>query len=229
MEASVAGTGQGDGGQDGGAEAQPQYVTSDQFDSFVQSQQEMQEMLRNAQFSNQQQQQQTQPTQEAEPEAAPELDLSFLEDAGYDSQDTAERLMGAFGQQIEQATKPLIQRLEQQDQMIREQRYERDAEALVAELPELAKPEVQQQVLGLASELIQTNNWSEDLLHDPKFWRVAYFAAKAADTANSEGSEQPNAAHLEGGGGATPASAQVDPAQLIAEQPREGRAAFPWL
>lgn len=221
MEASQAG--QAAQGDNGAAESGPQYVTSEQFNqAMTQNAEQLREMLPQVLQEYLPQQQQG---QEGEPEAEPDFDLSFLEDSGYDPAETAERLAQGFDQRMEQAIKQATEPLQQQ---IQEQQYAREAEALVAEIPELAEPEVQQEVLGLARDMIDNNGWPQDLLHDPKFWRVAYFARQTANAANQEGSEQPSAAHLEGGGGATPASAQVDHAQLIVDAGRGGRSALPF-
>jgi hypothetical protein len=49
-----------------------------------------------------------------------------------------------------------------------------------------------------------------ELANKPWFWRLTYMAGRAAEAANEEGGETPQAAHLEGGGGARPGGQQVD-------------------
>jgi hypothetical protein len=78
----------------------------------------------------------------------------------------------------------------------------------------MAQEEVANAVIKTAGELAQQLGKPE-LANEPKFWRVAYMMGKAAEAANSEGRDAPNAAHLEGGGGATPAGSQVNWADMI--------------
>jgi hypothetical protein len=218
MEASQA-TAQG--GEAAAESAEQQYVTADQFNALTAGQDELKQALQTIA----QQVQQPQPTPEAEPQV-PEMDLSFLEDDGYDDTQVAERLAQTFQQQVDAA---IQQRVEPLQQQIQEQQHEREAQALVDEFPELATKEVQDEVLGLASELIQTNGWPQEMIHDPKFWRMTYMTAKAVKAANAEtGAESRAAAHLEGGGGATPAGSQVDPAQAIIDAGRSGRSVLPF-
>lgn len=223
MEASQAGlAGQGDGGQaEGGGEA-PAYVTADQlaehFGQFTQSQQQMLGELK-ASLTPQQ--------EDPEPQAEePGYDFSQFDEAGYDPEAFAEQMAGMFDQRLEQRVQERLGPLEQR---LQEQEYDRKADLLAEEIPELRDENVLRETLTTAQELLAQNpSWDQNLINDPSFWRMAHFARRAADIANREGAETPSAAHLEGGGGATPASTQVDLSQRILNAGGGGRSVLPF-
>jgi hypothetical protein len=58
---------------------------------------------------------------------------------------------------------------------------------------------------------------------------LVYMAGRAADSANQEGSQESNAATLEGGGGAVPGGGgQVDLGDLIVNGGPRGRSVLPF-
>lgn len=67
------------------------------------------------------------------------------------------------------------------------------------------------------------------MVNNAGFMRLIRLAAAGAEAAQSEGSEQPDAAHLEGGGGATPAGgSQVDLGDQIVGAAGSGVDKLPW-
>lgn len=134
------------------------------------------------------------------------MDLSFLgDDQGYDPAAAAQQLQSAMAREIDSRLKPLQ---EQYDNRIGEIERENQANALVAEFPDIAETETSQRVVKLAAEFAEQLG-QPDLANNPKMWRIAYMVGRAAEAANSEGAEPSSAAHLEGGAGATPAGSQV--------------------
>lgn len=222
MEGSVAagGQGQGAGGDAGGqGDAQQQQQVQQQspaellgFDpqallgqlEQVQSGQEgLRELLQAQQ-------------QGGEEEADQGFDLSFLDPmSGLDPQQMgqqlqtllrgeAERIADQRVQQIvQERIDPLVQRLDEGDrtQMLRD---------LTAEFPEIAEPEMAQQVVGLSTQIVQAYGWPQEMAADPRLWRLAYLAGRAADAHNEEeqGGADPVTALLEGGRGPMPGGGQ---------------------
>jgi hypothetical protein len=210
MEASQAGLagGNGDAGQQGEAQGGGGADLSqfgDTLSQLAQTQQEMKDFLS------------SQPWQPPQPDPEPEPDplAGLFEDpAGpdpYDPQQFASALDKALDQRLQASIKPAMERAEAAERAVQEYRTEAEAQALVQEFPELGNPETQKQVFGLAQEIITANGLPQELMDKPAFWRMTYLTAKAAEQANTEqaGAVSPGqAAHLEGGAGATPGGAQ---------------------
>lgn len=138
------------------------------------------------------------------------LDLSFLEEmpAAAEAEDPAQ-FTAQLGQVLAQAVQQGVQ--QQMGQIVQplqtqlsEMQQANAAADLAEEFPALADPGTAQEVMGLASQLAQANGQPE-LGDQPWFWRLTYMAAEAAAAANDAGGNaDPNAAHLEGAGGALP-------------------------
>jgi hypothetical protein len=202
-------------GQNGGGEgdaqqqqAQPDFgALSQQLEQLAGGQEELRQFLASNPAFQQQEQQ-----EEAEP-ASPEVDLSWLDpaDPTYDPEQMSQRLTDSVGQYVQQAiqqgTAPVM---EQMQDMQREQAAER----LVNEFPDLRDQQVAEEVVRASHEYAGALGMPQ-LGNDPGFWRLVYLSGRAIDSAQKEGSGDPGAAHLEGGGGANPGSAQVDPADVI--------------
>lgn len=154
------------------------------------------------------------------------LDLSFLDDDQAMSADPAalaqqlqETINQHSSQQVQQALQPLVQQLT-------EVRTRLDAADLVGEFPELGSEEQAQRVVQAAQEWA-TNIGQPELASNPMVWRMVYMASKAAESANNEGSDDPGAAHLEGGSGAAPGgNSQVDLGDLIVNAGSNARLPF---
>lgn len=218
-DAAAAGNGQaqGDGGE---AQQGPDLagITS-QLEALTGGHEELRQLLQSAPWAQAE-------TQAAE-EADPGLDLSFLQeyqDPAADPQNLAEQLQPAIEQLVQQRLQAAIGPVQQQ---VEQQRIQSEAEALVGEFPEMGDPEKAQQVVALARELAEELGQPQ-LANEPKFWRQAYMVGRAVDQTNNEGRNVPNAAHLEGGGGATPAGSQVDPGDLIVQAGRGGSSVLPF-
>lgn len=229
-QAATNGDGQGEGqgqGPDVAALAEQlgaNTASVEELRGFIQSQQELL---------------QSQPwaAQQGEGEGEPEgYDLSFLDpsEPGFDPE-TAAQQFGALVQQAaqDQAKQMLQEQIDPLRNDMTEMRHEREVRDLVAECPELADPEVAKKVAGeggLADQMAQDLGMPA-LAQEPKFWRLAYFAGRAAEAANAEGGESPQAAHLEGGGGAAPAGGSQgnDFVQMLDDAAGGGRkAALPF-
>jgi hypothetical protein len=217
MEASGASpAGNGQGGDAGPAEGQGQGFDPGQISETLQGLQGSQEQLRQ-QFSDFMEQQpwQQQEQEPGEPEPDPSMDLSFLGDPMLAPEQQAERLTQAFDQRVEQRAQQMLeQQLSPLREGLDEMRLERGAEQLVSEFPEMADPQV-------ANEVVQAAHQYADLLGQPELasntalWRLVYMAGRAADMHSQEGADAPGAAHLEGGAGAAPGGSQVDLGDLI--------------
>ena len=172
---------------------------------------------------------------QGEPEADPEpLDLSFLmDDPGFDPQQMSQRLGGALEQAAQQqaqtAVNPLQERLDQMEQRLNESRIEQQARDMAAEFPELDDPQVAGQVVGAAQQIVEAQGWPAAVASEPAFWRLIFMAGRAAEAAQNEGTEDPRAAHLEGGAGARPGgSQQVHGVDSILSPDRKGRGVLPF-
>lgn len=221
MEASQAGLAGGQSaaqGQGEGEGVQQQQgpdtaALAEQLGQLSSGQEELRQFLMSAPWQ----------AQEAEGEQdGQDLDLSFLdaEDPGFDPNTIADRLGGLIEQAVEQRVAPQTERLAQ---------LERAAEAdrLVAEFPEMGSPETANEVVKTAGDLAQAVGRPE-IANEPWFWRLTYMAGRAADHANEEGAGAPDAAHLEGAGGAGPGGGQqVDLGQQIVDAKR-GRGVLPF-
>lgn len=226
---AAAGTG-GDAaqGQTAGADGEAQAQTgpdlsaiTGQLEQLATGQQELQSFLQSTPWAP-----------EAEtPPAEPELpfDPALLDpgDPDFDPQRVQEMITDAARREAQQI---IEQQLAPVREELADERRTREAADLIGEIPEMADREVQQQVIQTAAELIEANGWPQDLINDPKFWRIAYLTGKAAEIANTEGADAPAAAHLEGGGGAAPTPAQQAEAlgDLITGPSKGGRSSLPF-
>ena len=159
-----------------------------------------------------------------------DVDLSFLDsgDLTADPEATAEALADIFDRAVSQHVKPLQNELASQRDELADQRQERQFELLAAELPELQDPEVARQ-MGVAAQQLAEAMGRPELAGDAHFWKLTTMAVKAAEIAAEEDAETPSAAHLEGGGGAAPAGAQVDPlGPMFDEAGQGGKNALPF-
>lgn len=187
-----------------------------------------QEELRNF-LQSQPWQQQEAP--DPEPESDP-MDLSFLDpaDPSFDPEALAERLGGLVEQTAERRAQALLQQhVDPLRNDVAEMRRQAESDRLVAEFPELAEEGTAEQVVSLSRQIAEAQGRPE-LADEPWFWRMTYMAGRAAEAANGEGAEPP-AAHLEGGGGAVPASSGADLGDLIVsggEGAPRGRRALPF-
>jgi hypothetical protein len=152
-----------------------------------------------------------QPAPEEQPQPPPAADLSFLDEQSpnYDPQQAAERLTQVMREQAGVATQ---QQLEQvlgplQEQVSDMQRAQ-EADALVAEFPELGQAETAQAVVNAAGQYAELMGQPE-LAANTQFIRVTYLAGRAAQLAQEQqgAAGAPGAATLEGAGGASPGGA----------------------
>lgn len=232
MEASQAGLA-GQQGQGEGGEAQQQQgpdvsALAEQLGTYGQSMEQMRETLQGMQ-QYMTQQQQAEPQGE-EPQAQ-DLDLSFLDDPAMTPEQIAQSLTGLIDSSADQRAQALLQQhITPLTQQVSEMRLESQAERLVQEFPEMAEPETAEKVVGTARQYAEMMG-RPDLANDPAFWRLTYLAGRAADQANAEQGDEPQAAHLEGAGGAGPGGQQPDLVQQILNPGDEsglGRRALPW-
>jgi hypothetical protein len=213
------------GGDAGPAQGEAQGQEQGGQDAVLQQLQAMQqgqEELRTYLASEPWQQRQEAAEEDEGAEEQP-LDLSFLDvgDPGYDPQQTAQQLQTLLDSRVNEGIKQALGPVQQQ---VQDMQRTREAEALVQEFPDIAQPEVAQQVVQTAREYAELMG-RPDLGDDPKFWRIIYAAGRTFDQAKQEGSGDPGAAHLEGGAGAAPGGqGQVDLAKLIVNGGGDDRA-----
>jgi hypothetical protein len=139
----------------------------------------------------------------------PELDLSAFDpdQPSYDPNQAAQSLTQYIDQQAQARADALVKEhidpLREQTETLRRTAEARD---LVGEYPELGDEETARNVLGVAEQWAQSIGQPE-LAANPQVWKLVYLAGRAVDSGNQEG-DSPPAAHLEGGGGASPAGGQ---------------------
>jgi hypothetical protein len=213
------GEAQGDGG---GGDAPDTAQIAEMLAAQQASQDQMYQYLQSQPWAQQEE-------QAPEQEAAPELDLSFLDmdSPEYNPEQVAQRLGGLIESTVEQRVQQGIQQAvtpiqQQQDEM----RRQSEVQALVGEFPEIADQETGQAVLQMATQLAQAHG-QPDLANEPWFWRLTYMAGRAADAAQEESGETPAAAHLEGGAGAAPAGGGQDMGDAIVGA-RRGNSVLPF-
>ena len=209
MEASAAGlaTGEAEAPQ---AEQAPQgdaaiAQLAQQLEGLQQGQEETRQFLQSNPWA---------PQPEEEPEPAP--DLSFLDETNpnYDPNVAAQRLQEVMKQEATSAADAKLQEaIAPLQQQVQELRSQQGADALAAEFPEMKDPKVAQQVVETAEKYAQILNQPE-LLSNFDFIRMTYMAGRAAQLAQEEGDGSPQAATLEGAGGASPGGAAQGTEQL---------------
>jgi hypothetical protein len=164
-------------------------------------------------------------SQQAEPEAeAPEepLDLSWLDpsEPGYDPDTAAQRMEQLLADRDRKNEERWAQQyVEPLRNDLQEIRMSQEMQDLAAEFPDIAEnPDGFMDLTRQAAEQIGR----PDLINNSGFMRLIRLAAAGAEAAQSEGAEHPQAAHLEGGGGATPTGgSQVDLGdQIVNAQPK---------
>lgn len=221
-QAGLAGDGQAQGGDDAGQQQAPDTAAlAQQLEALTGGQEEMRQFLM------------SQPWQQAEAQEAEQeipgdepLDLSFLDptEPGFDPNQVADRLGGLIDNVVEQRLQREINPLRES---MDEQRRDLESRDLVAEFPEFGDPQIADQVVDASKQIAQAYGKPE-LANEPWFWRLTYMAGRAAESANEEGSGDPEAAHLEGGGGARPGgNPQVDLGEQIVSA-RRGRSVLPF-
>jgi hypothetical protein len=219
----VQAQGQGEGGGEA-AEAQqgPDFqAVVEQLGSMAQGQEEMRQALAGLPELLQGQQQQGDNIG-PDPQL---LDPSMLdfENPAFDPNAAATSIQGWMEQQWQQREQQLLQQhVAPMQQMVQQMMQTGEARDLVAEFPELEDEETARQTVELAQQFAQDLG-APHLAANPKLWRAAYLMGRAMDTHMQEQNMQegPQAAHLEGGGGAGPAGgSQPDLKQQILDSNR---------
>lgn len=219
-----AANGQAQQGQQG-AEANGQHAAGldpAALNATLEALQGGQEELRQL-FQSQQQPPAQQP--EGEPEGEDAFDLDGFDDLdgeglpwdgdGLDGEpaDVAEATATAVDTYLQAAMAPLARELSATRQQMSEMDLRSKINELVAGRPELGDPKVGAEVVEAARTLAEAHGMPE-LGGQPWLWGLVYDAMKAHQYAElEEGHEGADdaAAHLEGGGGATPGGGQQDP------------------
>lgn len=146
------------------------------------------------------------------------FDLSGLEQQfGLDEQG-AQEMAQAFESYAQQHTQQAIDKLvNEQLSPLREQlghlQWNQDASALANEIPELENPETAQQVMDTTHQIAESIG-NPALATHPQFVRLAAYGMigmQLQKERQEAGEQAPNAAQLEGGGGAAPAGQQQNP------------------
>jgi hypothetical protein len=222
MEASAAGlagaapagdAGGGAPGQTPGGEQQQAPQGADAIAQMAETlqglagtQEEMRQFLSDQAAAGQQTQQQ------AETPAAPTPpDLSFLDETSpqYDPQKAAERLQEVMRAEAGTETQRLLQEaLGPLQQQVGDMQRSQEADALVAEFPELGKAEVAEAVVKTAQQYAEMVG-NPELAANTAFVRMTYMAGRAAQLAQQQegAAAGAGAATLEGAGGASPGGA----------------------
>lgn len=176
-------------------------------------------------------------TTETATEEPDELDLSFLDpaDPAFDPAEVATRLGGLIEQTADKRAQALVdQRMAPLEKTVKDFTRTAEAERLVSEFPEFGDQEVATEVVKVSRQIAEAHMPNDpkaaaELADQPWFWRLTYMAARAAESANQEGTGVPDPAHLEGGAGAGPGSgSQVDPGDAIVAPSRGGRSVLPF-
>lgn len=218
------GEGEGAGGQQQGLDAA---ALAEQLGSLTESQEQLRQFLQSQPWQQQAEQEPEVPVQQES------LDFSQLigeADPYVDPEQFSQNIAAYISQEAQRQAQDLVR---QEVDPIRsewaQQRIKMEAQELVDEFPEMATPEVAKRIAGeggiadqLAAQLGQP-----ELAKQPGFWRIAYIASRAMDAMQEEGSEQPPAGHMEGGGGAMPGADAPDMGDLIVES-RAGSRALPF-
>lgn len=200
---------QGNGGEGAETGQAPDFgALSSQLEQIVGGQDELRQLLASEPWRQPAEQQPAEPEQQQQPA---EVDLSFLDpaDPAYDPDQMGERLTSAFAQYMEQSQQQALAPIQQQ---MTEMRQEAELRDLLGEFPEIA--ENSEEIVRAAHEYASALNMPQ-AANEAGFLRLVFLAGRAIDAAQNEGSGDPGAAHLEGGGGANPGASQVDPVQAI--------------
>lgn len=136
-----------------------------------------------------------------------EPDLSFIDpaDPRYDPQQAASQLLQQMTETQQRALTEAMQPLQQE---IQDMRFQRDADALAADFPELQDEATANAVLQRTAEWVRNAGLPEEHAANPQIIRNVYLAGRALELQRQEGEEQaPPVATLEGAGGASPGGA----------------------
>lgn len=234
MEASAAGLAAGGEGNasegDQGTQGQQEAPQGDaaiaqfteQLQSMQQAQQQQWEFLQNNPA--------LQPAEE-KPAEQPPPDLTFLDEThpNYDPEQAAQQLQQLISEQAKAGIQEAIGPLQTQLQELQSQQ---GADALTAEFPELAKPEVAEALVKQAEQQAQIIGQPE-LVSNFAFLRVLYMAGRASQLQQQQNgsADGAQAATLEGAGGASPGSGQqgaVPTGDSIAEGWSKQRSVLPF-
>lgn len=204
----MAATGQGQAGGEGAAQAQQGQgegqgpdlsALSEQVGGINTSLEEMRGILQGLT-----------PAQQAEvQQAGEEIDLSWLDNPTIDPAQQQQLMQQEFERIADQRAQALVAPvIERQEQA----RINTEARDLADRFPELQDADAAKRLAGpgglVEQALSQANlppQVAKQIAAEPWFWGMVHMADKAATVANSEGSGDPGAAHLEHGGGASPA------------------------
>jgi hypothetical protein len=197
-------------GTDAGAVGIDAAAINDTLAGLASQQEEMRNFLQSAPWAQAAPGTQDAQTQAAEPQV-PAADLSFLDPASptFDAENAGDLLANAIQQQVQATSQQLVQdAITPLQQQLAEAKSQQEADALAAEYPELAQPEVAKQVIDTTKEYVSAMNLPPELAGNMGMIRLVYMAARAADAANQQGAQGAQAATLEGGAGARPGGSQ---------------------
>lgn len=223
MEASAAGLApaglQGDGEGAGGDAAAPDFgALVTQMQTIGQSQEQLRSELQNLV-----QAEPWKPTAEAATPAEPEIDLSFLDDerVASDPAELARRLQSTIADAVKSQAETLVeQRMAPLSEQMKAQQFDRDAQALIQEFPEMEDPQIAEHVVGTTARYVDTHfghlppDAQAALKGSPHLYKVMFMAGRAAEAAQNEGGDSPSL-HMEGGGGAAPITGQQELGDLM--------------
>lgn len=194
---------------------------------FAQGQSELLDFLRSGQQAG---------GEEAQQEGEPEIDLSWLDSLGepgaqLDPQALQQGLMESLGPVIEQKAQQLVdQRIGPMSETLSNMERETHMERLVDEFPDMGDQEIAGQVVSTAHQLVQGNQWPQEVAQDPRFWRLIFMAGRGAETAQEEqeGGEESLPALLGGASGSgSGGGEQQHPGDAIVTA-RRGRGVLPF-
>jgi hypothetical protein len=160
-----------------------------------------------------------------EPQQPAPADLSFLDENSpqYNPEQAAQRLTEVMREQAGVETQQQLQQaLGPLQAQVSDMQRAQEADALVAEFPELGQPETAQAVVNAAGQYAELMGQPE-LAANTNFIRVTYLAGRASQLAQEQqgAAGAPGAATLEGAGGASPGGAGQGTQQQTADSIRE--------
>lgn len=159
------------------------------------------------------------PAQEEQTPAAPDYSFLDQDSQNYEPARAAEAFMELIGQQHQESMQPVAQQVSSLAERLDQIQVDGEYERLADEFPDLRDAQVNEKVLKSAADVamqlagsigLTDEKQVQRLAESPTLIRSVYMMGRAAEAANAENAQQgPNAATLEGPGGASPA----DPAQ----------------
>lgn len=151
--------------------------------------------------------------------AAPDYSFLDQDSQNYEPARAAEAFMELIGQQHQESMQPVAQQVSSLAERLDQIQVDGEYERLADEFPDLRDAQVNEKVLKSAADVamqlagsigLTDEKQVQRLAESPTLIRSVYMMGRAAEAANAENAQQgPNAATLEGPGGASPA----DPAQ----------------